>query len=183
MHDLFPSTPIRSKRALIFGLIFVALLALTGMMFSADQGMAAAPQAPLAPGETIPPGTLPPVDGPPLAGLINIFHLAPFDAVPANTAIVICRDADDAQVAGPISYGEQSGYMKLYLGVYDWYVATEAAGCGTPLLDLEPFTMFGGSNLTLIIYGGANGYPLESLLSVNVMGNQTQFSPIIRNQP
>jgi hypothetical protein len=185
LHTSKPRRLHRS-RTLAMGLFFIALIALTGAAFLVDQGAVAAqdgPAATLPPGGTIPPGTLPPIDGPQLSGLINVLHLAPFDPDPANTAVLICNDADDSQVAGPLQYGEQSGYVELYLGEYDWYLAPAGAGCGTVALDLEPFTMFGGSKLSLVVFGGANGYPLESVLIVGVLGQNTQLAPLVRNQP
>jgi hypothetical protein len=173
------STLLRSPRALLFGLLFLALVAL------AVPGAIAAPSAD-EPDATIPPGTLPkPDDGPPLSGLLNVLHLAPVAADLDDTAVVLCNEADDTQVGGPLRYEEQTGYTKLYFGVYDWYVALADVGCGpdNQLLDLDPFTMRGNSILTLVIYGGANSQPLNSVLIIEVLGSDVVLFPFFIQQP
>ncbi len=172
----------RSPRMLLYGLLFVALVGMAGMvMITGPDALA----APAPPDTTIPPGTLPKPDGPPLSGIINILHLAPVAADLDDTAVVICNDADDSLVGGPLRYGEQSGYLNLFFGNYDWYVAGAAGGCdpGSLLLDLDPFTMRGNAKLSLVIFGGANTQPLDSVLIIEAFGLDVNMMPIFIQQP
>jgi len=132
------------------------------------------------PGGTISPGgTLPaPLTPAPGLALVRVLHLAPFNSLIANTAVDICTQAN-APVVGltGLVYLEQSGYLTLTPGVYDWKVSTP--GCGTVVLDLPAFTLQPGTVLTLLIVGGGN-QPLSSVVVVDRSGVQsTLYLPII----
>jgi len=147
-----------------YALLFLLLLALANLSGS---WVNAAPLSQTVPGGTIPPGGTLPAPPTPTAGtgLVRVLHLAPFESDVENTAVDICTESDEP-VDGltDLVYLEQSGYISLPPGEYDWTVATP--GCDTMLLDLPPFTLQPGTVLTLLIVGGDN-QPLSSVLLVD----------------
>jgi hypothetical protein len=122
------------------------------------------------PGGTIPPGgTVPPPVSDPTQGQVRVLHLAPLATDIADTAIDLC-DVEDVPVVGlsGLVYGENSGFLPFAAGAYDWYVGSP--GCNAELLDLPPFLLGPDSAVTLLIVGGANGQPLNSILTVDRVG-------------
>lgn len=164
----------------VYPLLFLLLLALAN---ASGSWVDAAELDETVPGGTIPPGgTLPaPLTPAPGTGLVRVIHLAPFDGVIANTAVDICTQAG-APVVGltGLVYLEQSGYLTLTPGVYDWKVLKP--GCGTTLLDLPDlpaFTLQSGTVLTLLFVGGGS-QPFSSVLLVDRSGVQsTLYLPLI----
>jgi hypothetical protein len=112
-------------------------------------------------------------------GLLNVIHAAPIDSDINNTALDLCNTADDAKVSGPLLYGEQTGYQSLDMGAYDWCVAA-AGNCGSSLFDIPTFEIRAGTRFSLVIYGGANGQPLATVLIVEDAGKAVRLLPIIR---
>lgn len=135
------------------------------------------------PGGTIPPGTIPPGTGPIFHGLINVIHAAPIDSDINNTAIDICDAESSSKVGGPLVYGEQTGYEEIALGDYMWFVAPAGTDCGSNLHDISPFPIYAGTTLSVVIYGGANGYPLTSVVIAGAEGQRIQFLPIMQYVP
>lgn len=162
----------RLSYPLLFGLL-VALATLSG------QWLDGAVLAQTVPGGTIPPGgTLPAPPTPtPGTGLVRVIHLAPFDNTVADTAIDICTQSGDP-VPGltGLVYLEQSGYLALPPGTYDWTVSTP--GCGTVALELPAFTLQPGMVLTLLVVGGGN-QPLSSVLLVEQEGQKYLYLPLV----
>lgn len=161
----------------VYPLLFLLLLALAN---ASGSWVDAAGLDETVPGGTIPPGgTLPaPLTPAPGTALVRVLHLSPFNSVIANTAVDICTQAN-APVVGltGLVYLEQSGYLTLTPGVYDWKVSTP--GCGTTLLDLPAFTLQSGTVLTLLFVGGDN-QPFSSVLLVDRGGVQsTLYLPLI----
>lgn len=132
------------------------------------------------PNGTIPPGgTIPPPTTDPTQGQVRVFHLAPFAAESSATAIDICETVG-SPVAGltGLVYLENSGYITVAPGTYDWAVGTP--GCTTLLLDLPPFVTAPGSVATILVTGGANNQPLTSVFIVDELGQQNQlYLPLI----
>lgn len=167
----------RQGRRLAYLLLFCLLLVLAGL--SSQWGGIGTAAAQTVPGGTITPGgTLPP---PPTltagTGLVRVIHLAPFDNTIADTAVDICT-GNNTPVTGltNLAYLEQSGYIPLSPGPYDWTVATP--GCGTVVLDLPAFTLQPGMVLTLLVVGGGN-QPLSSVLLVEQSGQAYLYLPLI----
>jgi hypothetical protein len=161
----------------VYPFLFLLLLALAS---ASGSWVDAAELDETVPGGTIPPGgTLPaPLTPTPGSALVRVLHLAPFDSVIANTAVDTCTQAN-APVVGltGLVYLEQSGYLTLTPGVYDWKVSTP--GCGITVLDLPAFTLQPGTVLTLLIVGGGS-QPFSSVLLVDRGGVQsTLYLPII----
>ncbi len=164
-HKPTLQVPRHSSRRYTYPLLFLCLITLAGLSNGWADGIALGQTTP--PPSTIPPGgTLPP---PPIptegTGLVRVLHLAPLDAVIANTAIDICTEAG-VPVPGltGLVYLEQSGYISLPAGSYDWTVGTP--GCATEVLDLPAFTLSSGTVLTILVVGGDN-QPLSSFLLVD----------------
>ncbi|MDQ3249838.1 MAG: DUF4397 domain-containing protein [Chloroflexota bacterium] len=171
------STPLQVsawRRYLFIGLF--AVLAGLGV-FSQQAGA----QGTIPPGGTVPGGTLP-VPGA-NQGLVNVIHLAPFDPVIANTSVDVCTQTG-TPVAGAtgLVYLEQSGYLTLPAGTYDWKVTFP--GCGSTVVDIAPFTLFDQSVLTLLIIGDGVKQPFSTVLLVQNGGlSQRLYLPIIAKFP
>ncbi|MEZ4727438.1 MAG: hypothetical protein R3E79_09920 [Caldilineaceae bacterium] len=177
IHQQLPLVRRYPLRGFSFALLFVLLLALANL---SGRWVDAAPLHQTLPGGTIPPGGTLPAPPTPTAGtgLVRVLHLAPFDSDVENTAVDICTESGDP-VDGltDLVYLEQSGYIPLPPGEYDWTVATP--GCDTVALDLPPFTLQSGTVLTLLVVGGDN-QPLSSVLLVDRGGLQYfVYLPII----
>jgi len=132
---------------------------------------------------TIPPGgTIPAPQPDATQGQVRVLHLAPFATDLNDTEIDICKGVGDP-VAGltGLFYLQTSGYLFFPPGTYDWFVGTP--GCATMLLDLPPFLLARGSVSTLLIVGGANSQPLNSIFLIDQLGQVYQrYLPII-NRP
>lgn len=91
-------------------------------------------------------------------GKVRFGHLAPFAPVLADTEAEIRTD-DGTLVAGPIFYGDIAAtYLELAAGEYDLKVV--AAGDGTTLINLAPFTLTDGDILYALAVGdGTNQDP------------------------
>lgn len=130
---------------------------------------------------TIPPGGTIPAPQPDIAlGQVRVLHLAPIAVDLNDTEIDICTESGDpvAGFAGLV-YLENSGYQLFSPGSYDWFVGTP--GCATELLDLPPFLLAPGGASTLLVVGGANGQPLNSLFVIDLLGRMHQrYLPIVR---
>lgn len=172
-----PSLPPFLRRSL-FITLFAALVALAGISLISPQANAGA----TIPGGTVPPGTLPP-PGPSGQGQVNVIHLAPFDPVIANTAVDICTEAGTPITgATNLQYLEQSGYLLLPQGNYDWKVMTP--GCSSLIVNLEPFTLFDQAVLSVLIIGDGVNQPFDSVLIVQDRGiSLKKYLPLIFNQP
>jgi len=176
-QNLIPRVQRNGVRRFSYLLLFLLLVTLAGLSSLWTDGIVL--------GQTTPPGTIPPggtLPPPPIpaagTGLVRVLHLAPFDPVVANTAIDICAAVGDP-VAGltDLVYLEQSGYIALPAGTYDWTVGTP--GCATEVLDLPAFTLSSGTVLTLLVIGGDN-QPLSSFLLVDRTDETTKvYLPLI----
>ena len=165
-------------RRSLFITLFATLVALAGISLLSPQANAGA----TIPGGTVPPGTLPP-PGPSGQGQVNVIHLAPFDPVIANTAVDICTEAGTPVTgATNLHYLEQSGYLLLPQGNYDWKVMTP--GCSSLIVNLEPFTLFDQAVLSVLIIGDGVNQPFDSVLIVQDRGiSLKKYFPLIFNQP
>lgn len=179
-----PSQQLRRKS--IFGLTFALLcaMALYGAWFA--DGVSAANAGTLPPGQTIPPGgTIPPATEPADdQGQVNIIHLAPFASDLIDTGIQIC-DADGNPVTNYIYYQQQTGYIDLDIGTYDWVVAEAGSNCTTllPGLDLPSFFIADGTRLTLLIFGDNDNQPLDSMVLVDRVGEVYYHFPLMYSAP
>ena len=101
-------------------------------------------------------------------GKVRFGHLAPFDAILANTEAEIRTDKG-ALVAGPFLYGLiETLYVELPAGIYDLWVTT--AGGGQVLINLAPFTINEGDILYALAVGdgsnqelGVFAYPTDKM--------------------
>ena len=162
----------RISYPLLFGLL-VVLASLSGQWMDGTVFAQTVPGGTITPGGTLP---APPTPAPGSA-LVRVIHLAPFDNTVADTAIDICTQSGNP-VTGltDLVYLEQSGYITLPPGVYDWTVA--APGCGAVVLDLPAFTLQPGMVLTLLVIGGGN-QPLSSVVLIEQAGQTYVYLPLI----
>ena len=121
---------------------------------------------------------------------MNFLHLAPFDSDVNNTGVDICTDPGfpfPSSVAVPgatdVYYGQQTGYLLAPVGLYNLRVTQKGSSCATVLLDLPPFNILDGTKLTIILYGGANGHPLDSLVIVEAPGVMHVYLPLLQKAP
>jgi len=165
-------------RRCLYITVFATLVALAGISLLSPQANAGA----TIPGGTVPPGTLPP-PGPAGQGQVNVIHLAPFDPVIANTAVDVCTEAGTPVTgATNLHYLEQSGYLTLPQGNYDWKVMTP--GCGSLIVNLDPFTLFDQAVLSVLIIGDGVNQPFDSVLIVQDRGlSLKKYLPLIYKQP
>ena len=160
------------RRRYFFVALFAMLITLAGFSLLSQQASAAGT---IPPGGTVPPGgTLPPAN----QGQVNIIHLAPFSTVLANTAVDVCTEAN-VPVTGAtnLHYLEQSGFLNLPAGSYDWKVTQP--GCGATIVDLAPFVLGDQGRITLLIIGDGVNQPVSSLLLVQSMGLMHVYLPLI----
>ena len=146
--------------------IFALILALAAVSYLSQtmsaRGLGAVPVSDSVPiGETIPPnGTIPPASGAQAGeGKINIIHAAPFDANLANTEIQITDINGPVNGLSNLQYLEQSGFVSLTPGNYSWTIVRVSDN--TPILNLD-FYIGSKEIVTMVITGGANGYPFET---------------------
>ncbi|CAN5549263.1 hypothetical protein BH10CHL1_BH10CHL1_12470 [soil metagenome] len=158
-------------RRYLFVALFAGLITLAGFSLFNQQASAAGT---IPPGGTLPPGGSVPFN----KGQVNIIHLAPFDANIANTAVDVCTETN-TPVAGAtnLHYLEQSGFLTLSSGSYDWKVTQP--GCGATILDLAPFVLGNQGVITLLIIGDRVNQPLSSLLLVQDTGLINVYLPLI----
>jgi hypothetical protein len=118
----------------------------------------------LPPGGTVPP---PPTDLD--HGFVRVVHVAPFAADIIDTALVVCSDLNTPVVGFPtLYYLSSTDYIPLLPREYDWFAGPP--GCGSELVDIPEFRLFGDAALTIYISGGANNQPLTTVLSVDRAG-------------
>ena len=178
-----PSRQIRRKS--LYGLTFALLcaMALYGVWFA--DGVSAYDTGSLPPGQTIPPGgTVPPATEPmPDQGQVNIIHLAPFASDLIDTGIQVCDTAGNP-VTSYIYYQQQTGYLYLAMGTYDWVVAEAGSNCSVllPGLDIPPFFVADGTRLTLLIFGDDDNQPLDSMLLVERVGKTHYRFPLMYSE-
>ena len=171
--------PASSRRKGIFVVAFVVLLALA--VVGAWTGADVFAEVSLPQGQTIPPGgTIPMPDEPdPGKGQVNVIHLAPTSANVIDTGVQLC----DAQTGSPVTsylyYQQQTGYMDLDIGTYEWYVATAGTNCADNLLALEEFLIGDGSRLTLLLFGDDTNQPLDNTVIVERLGMLNVYLPVM----
>lgn len=168
------------QRRTVYGLAFLLLcaMALSGVWFSDD--VLAENAQPV--GNTIPPGgTVPPAPEPlPNQGQVNIIHVAPFASELIDTGIQIC-DVYGLSVTNYLYYQQESGYLNLPFGTYDWYVAEAGSSCGAPLpgLDMPPFFVADGTRLAIVIFGDIVNQPLDSMVLIERFGEARYLLPLM----
>ncbi len=108
---------------------------------------------------------------------VRVVHAAPIDSVPFNTRVDL-RDNGSGVVIGGVSnltFGGVSGVFEVDANVAnDWYVS--AAGSAGSLIDLAPFTLLSGEEITVYISGGGANRPVSADILTNV---ESEFLPII----
>jgi hypothetical protein len=173
-----PSKPIRRKAIYSVVLVILCAMALSGVWFA--DGVSAENAGPL--GETIPPGgTVPPAPEPiPNQGQVNIIHVAPFASDVIDTGIQIC-DTKGNPVTSYIYYQQQTGYLELYMGKYDWVVTEAGSNCTVPLpgLELPTINVYDGTRLTLQIIGDNSNQPFDSMILVEQLGELHLHLPMM----
>lgn len=134
-------------------------------------------------GTTIPPGgTVPPPPPPSLnQGQVNILHVAPFDADLIDTGVQIC-DADGNTVSDYLYYQQETGYVSLPIGEYDWYIGIAGDDCQTMVLDIPEFNLGSGAQLLLIVFGDNDNQPLDTTLFVVRSGEFIYRLPYVINR-
>lgn len=174
-----PSRPGQHYRLAV---LFFILMGLAGWSLWQGEGRVKALNTGTVPGTIPPGGTIPPAPIDPRNGQVRVVHLAPFDAVLANTAVDVCRE-NNTPVTGftGLVYLSTSGYQPFPPTIYDWKVMTP--GCGALLVDIPPFTLNAGAVLTLYIVGDDDNQSLSTLLSVENVGTYTVWFPIIAQNP
>jgi hypothetical protein len=100
---------------------------------------------------------------------VNIIHLAPFATDISDTAVDVCTSAN-VPVTGAtnLHYLEQSGFLTLPAGVYDWKVTQP--GCGATIIDVPAFVLNDRAQLTLLILGDGVHQPYSTVLLVQNSG-------------
>lgn len=108
---------------------------------------------------------------------VRVVHAAPIDSVPFNTRVDL-RDNGSGVVIGGVSnltFGGVSGVFEVDANVAnDWYVS--AAGSAGSLIDLAPFTLLSGEEITVYINGGGANRPVSAEILTNV---ESDYLPII----
>ena len=101
-------------------------------------------------------------------GKVRVAHLAPFDAVLANT-IVDVRTEDGTLVVDNVPYkGYTDPYLSLPAGLYDLKLTTPDGA--TDLLDIPPFLLADGQILSVYAIGDITNQPLDVLALSQVGG-------------
>ncbi len=169
-----------SRRKIVYGLALVlfCLMGLSGVWFA--DGVLAEGAGPL--GETIPPGgTVPPAPDPvPNQGQVNIIHVAPFADEVIDTGVQIC-DMQGKPVTSYLYYQQQTQYLELYMGEYDWVVTMAGSNCADPLpgLVLPTIKVYDGTRLTLLLIGDNANSPFDSMVLVEQVGRPHYHLPIM----
>lgn len=178
-HISPPTTRFRRRNIYVLAFIVLSALAVFGL-WSAD-GVSAENAAPR--GQTIPPGgTIPPApESSPAQGQVNVIHVAPVNSEVIDTGVQVCDDEGNTPVTGYLYYQQQTGYLDLDPGLYDWYVSTADNTCVDVLLDLNPFSIGNGTRLTLLIFGDGTNQDLDSMVIVERVGAFDLYWPLIRN--
>ena len=168
--SISPSYCQLGRRYLLVAL-FAGLVTLAGFSLFSHQASAAGT---IPPGGTLPPGGTVPLN----QGQVNIIHLAPFDAVIANTAVDVCTETNTAVTgATNLHYLEQSGFLALTAGSYDWKVTKP--GCGATIVDIAPFVLAKQGIITLLIIGDNTNQPVSTLLLVQDSGITVRYLPFV----
>lgn len=113
---------------------------------------------------------------PALFGKVRIVHAAPFAPSPTiNTAINVVdqlgNSVDDA--FNGLTYKENSGYVELPIGRYQWSVTLP--GTNTTVVDLDPFILYSGAALTIYITGDGTLQPASGLYAIQELGKEPTF--------
>jgi len=158
------------RRRYLFIAMFAMLLVFAGFSMISQQ-VSAASTIPVGgtvpPGGTIPPGgTVPPLPAA-LQGQINIV-----DEAFSTTGVDVCTKTNiPVTGATNLHYQDQSGFLTLPAGVYDWKVTAANSNCGTTLVNIPPFTLSAQGVLTLFITGdGSTNQPFNTVLIVQNLG-------------
>ena len=177
MKAAFRTSHSQRARRILYTTLFMLLVFGAGLAAWTNSN-AAAPTGSVPTGSTIPPaGTIPPPPPPgPNEGQVNILHVAPFDADLINTGIQIC-DADGNTVSDYLYYQQQTGYVTLPMGIYDWYIGPAGDDCQTMVLDIPVFNLGAGGQLLLIIFGDGDNQPLDVMLFVERAGQFVYYLP------
>jgi len=171
MREKFSLIPF--LRRSLFITLFATLVTMAGIsLISAQSNVGST----IPPGGTVPGGTVPP--SPAGQGQVNVIHLA----ASTQTMDVCTQAGTPVTGATNLNYLEQSGYLTLPVGNYDWKVTTP--GCSATLVDLAPFTLFEQAVLTIVIIGDGADQPFSSVVLVQNGGlSLRQYAPIVANQP
>ena len=173
MHTKPATSHRRDRRNFMFGVLLFTLVALAVSGYFGTSAGASSPTA-----GTIPPGGTIPTAPPPIpsSGLVNFVHVAPFATDLIDTGIEICTD-DGSIVRGYIYYQQNTGYMSLPMGKYDWMIAAADSDCQDVLLDLPRFSVLDGTRLSLVFFGDDDMQPLDSLIIVEQVGSMDLYFP------
>lgn len=175
------STGVRLRR-LFYPALFVLLVVGAGLTVWTSSD-AATPDASTPTGNTIPPGgTIPPPPLPgPNQGQVNVLHVAPFDADLVNTGVQIC-DAGGNVVSDYLYYQQETGYVTLPIGEYDWYIGLAGDNCQSMVLDIPEFNLGSGAQLLLVVFGDNANQPLDTTLFVVRSGEFVYRLPYVINR-
>ncbi len=108
---------------------------------------------------------------------VRVVHAAPVDSVLFNTRVDL-RDNTSGVVIGGVSnltFGGVSGVFEVNANVEnDWYVS--AAGSAGSLIDLNPFTLQSGEEITVFITGGGANRVISADIDTNF---ESDYLPVI----
>jgi len=150
-------------RRYIFVALFALLLVLAGLSLVSQQVSAGT----IPPGGTVPGGTIPPMG----QGQVNIIHVAPFAVDVSDTAVDVCTQANiPVTGATNLHYLEQSGFLTLPVGTYDWQVMQPGCGLLSLIVDVPAFVLNDQAQLTLLILGDGVNQPYSTVLLVQRPG-------------
>ncbi len=176
-----PSSPTRRRVMYGLALALFCLMGLSGGWFA--DGVLAEGAGEL--GETIPPGgTVPPAPDPvPNQGQVNIIHVAPFADEVIDTGVQIC-DTKGNPVTSYLYYQQQTNYLELYMGKYNWVVTEAGSNCTVPLpgLVLPTINIYDGTRLTLLLIGDNDNAPFDSMILVERLGQVHHHLPIMAKE-
>ncbi len=121
----------------------------------------------------------------PLFGKVRVVHVAPFAPGPAiNTAVNVVDQSGNSIGSGVFEglvYKQDSGYIELPVGLYDWKVALAISDA--PVVDLPPFNLYSEAVVTIYIMGDGTIQPAAGLLTINELGNEPtiMYFPVMVN--